>query len=263
MAFLEMRDVHKSFQTQRGHTHALANVDLSVEEGEFCAIIGPSGCGKSTLLRLIDGLIRPSSGEILLRGKRVENPGPDRGMVFQHSNLMPWRTVLKNVEFGLECLGMPAKVRRERALEYIDTVGLGGFVDHYPRQLSGGMQQRAGLARAFAIEPAILLMDEPFGALDAQTRVVLQGELERIWLKEGRTAVLVTHDMEEAVYLADRVACMSSRPGRFVEIIDVPFERPRSDELRSDARFAKIKAELWRALRGDAAKEARRSGESE
>jgi NitT/TauT family transport system ATP-binding protein len=250
---LVLEDVSKTFTTKRGRTlqetHALSDVSFSVEAGEFLVIIGASGCGKSTLLRMMDGLIAPSSGRILLRGEPISKPGPDRGVVFQHAHLMPWRTVRKNIEFGLECLGLDKAERRERSSKYISMVGLSGFEDHYPGQLSGGMQQRVGLARAFAVEPEILLMDEPFGALDAQTRLLLQAELERIWSFQRRTAVLITHDMEEALFLADRVVVLSSRPGRVSSILDVPFERPRRDAVRSDPTFGRMKLQLWEALK--------------
>lgn len=253
MSMLTVEGVSKTFTTKRGRTlhetHALSDVSFSVEAGEFLVIIGASGCGKSTLLRMMDGLIPPSSGRVLLRNEPITRPGPDRGVVFQHAHLMPWRTVRKNIEFGLECLGLDKAERRERSSKYIAMVGLSGFEDHYPGQLSGGMQQRVGLARAFAVEPEILLMDEPFGALDAQTRLVLQGELERIWSFERRTAVLITHDMEEALFLADRVVVLSSRPGRVSSIVDVPFERPRRDVVRSDPTFGRMKLQLWEALK--------------
>lgn len=253
MSMLTIEDVSKTFTTKRGgetrRTHALQNIDLVVEEGEFCVIIGASGCGKSTLLRLVDGLIHPSSGVVRIQGEPVTGPGPDRGVVFQHANLLPWRTVRGNIEFGLECLGFDKAERRRRSDRYIEMVGLSAFADHYPGQLSGGMQQRVGLARAFAVEPQILLMDEPFGALDAQTRLVMQAELEKIWELDRRTAVLITHDIEEAIFLADRVVVMSAHPGRVAEIVPIPFPRPRGDELRGDPEFGRLKAHLWNALR--------------
>lgn len=252
MTLLVLEDVGKSFSVRRERKdeeiRALWGVNLDIHEGEFLAIIGASGCGKSTLLRLIDGLLAPSTGRILMHGEPLTGPGPERGVVFQHSNLLPWRTALRNVELGLESQKVPAAQRRERARTYLDMVGLGGFERAYPSQLSGGMQQRVGLARALAIEPEILLLDEPFGALDAQTRVVLQSELERIWSLQRRTAVLVTHDIEEAIFLADRIMVMSSRPGRVKEMVEVDFPRPRRDALRGDARFARLKSYLWEAL---------------
>lgn len=252
MKILTISNVSKTFKIQKNRsyttTHALEDVSLEVEDGEFIAIIGASGCGKSTLLRMIDGLDFPTTGEIRLRGEIVTGPGPDRGVVFQQPSLLPWRTVQSNIEFGLECNGVPAAERARRAAQYIELVGLGGFEKHYPSQLSGGMQQRVGLARAYAVDPGILLLDEPFGALDAQTRVVLQTELERVWRAEQKTTVLITHDMEEAVYLADRVIVMGNRPGRVTDIVEVPFARPRDEALRASAEFGALKQRLWRSL---------------
>lgn len=252
-SLLTLHNIGKTFTVRHGkadeETHALADVNLEVESGEFCTIIGASGCGKSTLLRIIDGLLAPTSGEIRLSERPITGPGLDRGFVFQQSNLLPWRTVLRNVEFGLECKGVSPPDRRRRARYYIELVGLEGFENHLPGQLSGGMQQRVGLARAFAIEPQILLLDEPFGALDAQTRVELQAELERIWAYERRTSLLVTHDIEEAIFLADRVIIMSRRPGCIRELIDVPFPRPRSDAIRVEPKFAELKGRLWEGLK--------------
>jgi NitT/TauT family transport system ATP-binding protein len=253
MSLLAIENVSKTFNAKRGSTVqgtlALTDVSLTVDDGEFVVIIGSSGCGKSTLLRLIDGLIAPSEGTVTIHGREVTGPGPDRGVVFQHANLLAWRTVRANIEFGLECLGIDKTERRRRATQYLEMVGLTPFENHYPAQLSGGMQQRVGLARAFAVEPEILLMDEPFGALDAQTRLIMQTELERIWSSNRRTAILITHDMEEALFLADRIVVMSSHPGRVSRIIDVPFARPRRDAVRGDPRFAEMKAMLWDALK--------------
>ncbi|MCU1443985.1 MAG: transporter ATP-binding protein [Cryobacterium sp.] len=252
MSILSIRDVSKTFTIRRSRkqtsTHAIAELSLEVEEGEFIAIIGASGSGKSTLLRLIDGLDFPTTGEIRLRGQIIKGPGSDRAVVFQHPNLLPWRTVRRNVEFGLECNRVPAAERAVLIAKYLDLVGLTGFEDHFPAQLSGGMQQRVGLARAYAVHPEILLLDEPFGALDAQTRVVLQTELERVWQTERKTTILITHDMEEAVYLADRVVVMGSRPGRVVDVVDIPFGRPRGYEVRASAEFGELKARLWSSL---------------
>jgi NitT/TauT family transport system ATP-binding protein len=249
---LTIRDVSKTFTIRKSRTqtstHALAGVSLDVAEGEFVAVIGASGSGKSTLLRMIDGLDAPSSGEILLRGQPVTGPGSDRGVVFQHPHLLPWRTVQRNVEFGLECTGVAKSARAGRAVEVLSLVGLSGFENHYPAQLSGGMQQRVGIARAYAVNPSMLLLDEPFGALDAQTRVILQQDLERLWQSQRKTTILITHDMEEAVYLAGRVVVMGNRPGRVVDIIDVPFARPRDYDLRATPEFGALKARLWHAL---------------
>ena len=251
--FLSIKEVTKTFSARRNavveKVIALAPLDLAIEEGEFVAIVGPSGCGKSTLLRIIDGLQPADEGEVRIRGEIVTGPGPDRGMVFQHHNLMPWRTVRRNVEYGLENQKLKKESRQSIAMEWLAKVDLDGFADFHPNQLSGGMQQRVGLARALAINPDILLMDEPFGALDAQTRIQLQDELERLWRSARKTVVFVTHDIEEALYLADRVVVMSARPGRIVEDIKVPFPRPRTDELRGDSEFGELKSRIWNLLR--------------
>lgn len=252
-AFLHVDGVSKTFNIRQKKVaeavHALDVIDLDITEGEFVSIVGPSGCGKSTLLRIIDGLQPADQGAIRIRGKEVTSPGPDRGMVFQHHNLMPWRTVRRNVEYGLETLHLSREERRQRAMGWLEKVHLEGFADFHPMQLSGGMQQRVGLARALAIDPDILLMDEPFGALDAQTRVRLQGELEQLWSQARKTVVFVTHDIEEALYLSDRVVVMSARPGRVLEDVNVPFDRPRGDTIRGDAKFARLKSQVWDVLR--------------
>ncbi|MCK4397916.1 MAG: ABC transporter ATP-binding protein [Methanophagales archaeon] len=206
---------------------ALEDISIEVKPAEFLCIIGPSGCGKTTLLRMIAGLDHPSSGEIILDGKEVKGPSPDRGMVFQEFSLFPWRTVLKNVEFGLEIKGVGDKARGEIAEKYIELVGLQGFENHYPYELSGGMKQRVAIARALATEPSILLMDEPFGSVDAQTRNILQEELLEIWKRTKKTVLFVTHSVDEAVYLADRVAVMSARPGCLIKCLDIDIPRPR------------------------------------
>jgi NitT/TauT family transport system ATP-binding protein len=219
-------------------------------EGDFVALLGPSGCGKSTLLRIIDGLTPPTSGTVRLNGRTLTKPGPDRAMVFQGHDLLPWRTVTRNVEFGLEMLGISKAERRSRALEMLDLVGLTDFADFYPAQLSGGMAQRVGLARALVMDPELLLMDEPFGALDALTRIVLQRELERILSASRRSVLFVTHDLEEAIFLGDRVLVLSSRPARIIEDVRVPFDRPRDQGLRGDSHFAELKAHVWNVLQG-------------
>ena len=206
---------------------ALEDISIEVKPAEFLCIIGPSGCGKTTLLRMVAGLDHPSSGEIILDGKEVKGPSPDRGMVFQEFSLFPWRTVLKNVEFGLEIKGVGDKARGEIAEKYIELVGLQGFENHYPYELSGGMKQRVAIARALATEPSILLMDEPFGSVDAQTRNILQEELLEIWKRTKKTVLFVTHSVDEAVYLADRVAVMSARPGCLIKCLDIDIPRPR------------------------------------
>ena len=251
---VQIERVSKSFRkTVKEHTtevKALADVSLSVRANEFISIIGPSGCGKTTLLKMIDGLIPYDSGQILIGGKLVSAPGPDRAVVFQSFALLPWRTVLANVEFSLELRQIPKENRAKTARDYLARVGLAEFENHYPHELSGGMQQRAGLARALAVNPSILLMDEPFGAVDAQTRQLLQEELLQLWQRERKTVIFVTHSMDEAVYLSDRVVVMTPRPGRVAEILDVPLSRPRvSEEVRRDPGFVELTNYIWESLK--------------
>lgn len=248
-AQVDIQNVSLTFETKRsGRVQALEDFSLTIEPGTFCCIVGPSGCGKSTLLRIIDGLQKPDSGRVLLNGKTIEKPTLDIGFVFQRYNLLPWRSVLANVEFGLENLGVPKEKRRETAVHWMKVVGLEGFEQHYPGQLSGGMQQRVGLIRALAIDPKILLMDEPFGAVDDLTRMKLQEELLNLWERDNKTVVFVTHDIEEALYLADKVIVMSARPGRISEVFDVDLPRPRNPEIRALPDFAKLKGEVLRCL---------------
>jgi NitT/TauT family transport system ATP-binding protein len=251
---IEISGVSKIFPAKRGQEPVLAlkDVDLTVKDNEFLTILGPSGCGKTTLLRLIAGLIRWDGGEITVDGKPVRGPGPERAMVFQSFALMPWATVTENICFGPELRGVGKSEREARAQELIEIVGLSGFEKRYPGELSGGMQQRVGLARALAVQPKVLLMDEPFGALDEQTRRLLQEELLGIWEKQRTTVVFITHSMEEAVLLGDRVVLMSARPGRIDEIVPVPMARPRSrdvDSVSGSAEFAEITTQLWSKLR--------------
>jgi NitT/TauT family transport system ATP-binding protein len=246
---VEVKGLTMSFETRGGRMTVLDNVDLSLPGGTFCCIVGPSGCGKSTMLRIVDGLLPCDSGEVNLGGERVRQPSLERGFVFQQFNLLPWRTVIGNVEFGLENLKVEKKERRQRAHKWLELVDLKGFEDHYPAQLSGGMQQRVGLARALAVEPEILLMDEPFGSVDDQTRMLLQEELLRIWERDHKTVLFVTHDIEEALFLGDVVVVMSPRPGRILKTVEVPFARPRKDELRGEAEFARVKQAIWEQLR--------------
>ena len=251
---VEIQGVSKSFyKTVKESTtevKALADVSLSIRENEFVSIIGPSGCGKTTLLKMIDGLIPYDSGKIVIDGKQVTAPGPDRAVVFQAFALLPWRTVLANVEFSLELRRLPKENRTNIARDYLKRVGLADFENHYPHELSGGMQQRAGLARALAVNPSILLMDEPFGAVDAQTRQLLQEELLELWQRERKTVIFITHSMDEAVYLSDRVVVMTPRPGKVAEILDVPLPRPRvSEEVRRDAKFVDLTNYIWESLK--------------
>lgn len=249
---LVIRDLGKTyFDLYTGqHVAAVEGVSLEIRNGEFVSILGPSGCGKTTLLNIIAGFIAPTRGEILLNGRRIQGPGPDRGVVFQTFALFPWKTVLDNVGFGLKMRGMP-KVERDRiAREYITLVGLTGFEDRYPHELSGGMQQRVGVARVLANNPELLLMDEPFASVDAQTRMTLQEELTRIWEDRRPTILFITHDVEEAVFLANRVIVLSARPGRIRETIDVPLSRPRSwHRLVEDAGFKSLVARILSLVR--------------
>ena len=232
---------------------ALDDVSLEVANREFVALLGPSGCGKSTLLYLIGGFLPVERGGIAVDGKRIAGPGPDRGIVFQHFALFPWKTVRGNILYGLERQGMPKAEREKRAMEFIDMVGLSGFEDSYPSQLSGGMRQRTAIARTLAFDPTILLMDEPFGALDAQTRGLMQSELLRIWQRTPKTVIFVTHDVQEAVYLADRVAVMSARPGRIKTIVDTKFDK-NADDLFKEKEFVEKVDEIWHLVREEAIK---------
>jgi NitT/TauT family transport system ATP-binding protein len=234
---------------------ALKDIHFDVKSGEFMVIVGPSGCGKSTLLDLLGGLTKPTSGQILLDGVPITGPALDRGIVFQQYALFPWKTAKGNIEFGLEAKGVPAKEREDRAKEFLELVGLKGFEDRYPHELSGGMKQRVAIARSLAYDPDVLLMDEPFAALDAQTRETLQSELLRIWEKTGKTIVFITHGIDEAVYLGQRVAVMTSRPGRVKDIIDIPFAgRSKEEDLRADPEFGHLRHEIWELLRDEVTK---------
>jgi ABC-type nitrate/sulfonate/bicarbonate transport system ATPase subunit len=254
---VEVRGVNKWYPRQSGDglLHVLNDVSLSCDERTFTCLVGPSGCGKSTLLRIIDGLIPPDSGEVFIGGQKVREPSLERGFVFQQFNLLPWRSVIGNVEFGLENLGVKKDERRRRAEEVIKLVDLEGFEHYFPAQLSGGMQQRVGLARALAVEPSILLMDEPFGSVDDQTRMLLQDELLKIWQRDQKTVIFVTHDIEEALYLGDRIVVMRARPSRISRTMDVPFERPRTDRIRGSPDMARLKQEIWDELKAGASVE--------
>jgi NitT/TauT family transport system ATP-binding protein len=228
---------------------ALSDIDFEVRDNEFVTVIGPSGCGKTTLLRIIAGLIPYNRGEVSIDERPVTGPGPERAVVFQNFALMPWADVLGNVSFGLEIRGVAKSEAEAKAKELIRLVGLDGFERRLPKELSGGMQQRVGLARALAVNPQILLMDEPFGALDEQTRRLLQEQLLQLWERERKTVVFITHSMEEAVMLGDRVMLMTPRPGRVKEMIDVPLKRPRSRDVEKSPAFVDIKEYLWENLR--------------
>lgn len=239
-------NIGKVYHGEQGDVVALEDLSFRVDEGEFFSIVGPSGCGKSTLLRILARLIPETSGSFEV--ERRDDSRPENSMVFQEHALFPWRTVKRNVEFGLEMRGVSEANRSGIALEYIEKVGLGGFEDAYPHQLSGGMQQRVNIARAFANDPEVLLMDEPLGALDAQTRQVLQEELMRIWSEENKTVVYITHSLEEAILMSDRIGLMTSRPGTLKEIYDVDIPRPRTHETRNTDQFNELYAELWDSL---------------
>ncbi len=235
--------------TQRGRRfEALRDVSIDVDAGEFISIVGASGCGKTTLLRITDGLRTPSRGEVLVDGRPVTGPGPDRGFVFQQDALFPWRTVLDNVIFGLEVQGRKRAESRARADGLVRLVGLAGFEQHFPHELSGGMRQRANLARALTIDPDILLMDEPFASLDAQTREIMQAELLRIWRSNKKTVLFVTHQIDEAVFLADRVIVMTSRPGQVKAVLDVDIARPRDLSVKRTPRFLELVDEIWKMI---------------
>ncbi len=239
-----------------GTVVAFRQLNLTVTRDEVLCVVGPSGCGKTTLLRSIGGLTPLSSGSILVQGKRVTGPPEGVATVFQHFGLLPWKTVYDNAAFGLAMVGAPRAVIQERVGHYLSLVGLDGFQRHYPYQLSGGMQQRVGLVRALALNPSVLLMDEPFAALDAQTREVLQEELLRLMQRpdERKTVVFITHSIDEAILLGDRIAVLSSRPGRVREMLDVPFARPRDvSAVRADPRFAELREHIWSELRPEAA----------
>ncbi|MFI6182579.1 MULTISPECIES: ABC transporter ATP-binding protein [unclassified Nonomuraea] len=249
-----IRNVGKEFTVRDAEEPftALSGIDLDVREGEFLTLVGPSGCGKSTLLDLVAGLTAPTTGEIVVNGAPVTGPGLDRGIVFQQYALFPWRTALANVAFGLEAKGVPRAERTERARRHLELVGLSGFEDRYPHELSGGMRQRVAIARSLAFDPDVLLMDEPFAALDAQTRESLQEELLRIWQHTRKTVIFITHGIDEAVYLGQRVAVMTSRPGRIKEIIEVEFDS-REGDLRAHPRFGEYRHHVWGLLRDEVA----------
>ena len=245
MSFLQVRGVERRFDT----TLALQATDLDVAENDFITILGPSGCGKSTLLRIVAGLDRQTAGEVMLDGRRIAGPGADRGMVFQSYTLFPWLTVLDNVCFGLGERGLPRDQQLDIAHSFLLKVGLKGFAKHYPKQLSGGMQQRTALARALANNPRMLLMDEPFGALDHQTRELMQELLQGIWEAEQKTVLFVTHDIDEAVFMGTRVVVMSARPGRIKLDRVVPLAHPRHYAVKTTPAFMELKAELTEAVR--------------
>jgi len=252
--YLELDSVSKTFVIERRRQQeelcVLKDVSFGVAEGSFVALCGPSGCGKSSVLMAADGLIPISGGRISIQGTAVTKPGPDRAMVFQDASLMPWRTVLDNVAFGLELTGVGKAERLRTAREFVQLVGLGGREESHPHQLSGGMRQRVGIARALAMDPAVLLMDEPFGALDAQTRELMAGELLRIWDLDRKTVLFVTHGIDEAIFLADRVLVMGGSPSRVAEVMEIDLPRPRDAAVRASAEFARYRTHLAGLLFG-------------
>ena len=241
---LEVKDLYKTFESPQGKVTALKNINFQTHRREFVCVIGPSGCGKSTLIRILAGLESPSSGQVLLDGQPKSEPGPDRGMVFQGYTLFPWLSIKKNVMFGLQMSGKSRVTAESEALQWIDLVGLSKFTDAYPHQLSGGMKQRVAIARALANQPRILLMDEPFGALDAQTRFKMQSNLIDIWRNIDITILFITHDLDEAIYLADRILVLKAHPGEVQELIEVPVPRPRSPDDFLSPEFLATKKRL-------------------
>ncbi|WP_440991833.1 ABC transporter ATP-binding protein [Haloarchaeobius baliensis] len=244
---IEVDKISKTYGSGDGAVHVLDDIEFHVPEREFVCVLGPSGCGKTTLMKMMDGLVEPTSGQIKIGGNVVTEPTDDAAVVFQNFELFPWRSTLDNVALGLEIRGMGEEKRYEVAREWIDKVGLGGFEDSLPSELSGGMQQRVGLARALAVDPEVLLMDEPFGALDAQTKDRMQTQLLKLWEREKKTVIFVTHDIRESIFLADRVLVMGEKPSGIVADIDIPFERPRWKDrisVENDERFEDIEREL-------------------
>jgi NitT/TauT family transport system ATP-binding protein len=256
MTALKIDQVSRTFPARAGRapTRALEPIDLGVGDNDFVTILGPSGCGKSTMLRIVAGLDRPSSGRVILDGREIEGPGADRGMVFQSYTLFPWLTVRDNIAFGLRERGISQGERRKIADEFIVRVGLTGFENHWPKQLSGGMQQRTAIARALANDPKILLLDEPFGALDNQTRALMQEMLLGIWERDQKTVLFVTHDIEEAIFLGSRVIVMSARPGRIKAEIGIDLPHPRSYRIKTTPEFVALKERLVEEIRGEALK---------
>ncbi|MBN8920218.1 MAG: ABC transporter ATP-binding protein [Rhizobiales bacterium] len=248
---IEVAHLDKTFVTVRNERiHALSDISLSVAEREFVTIVGPSGCGKSTLLKIVAGLLSATRGKVLLAGTAVDRPRRDIGIVFQNAVLLPWRTVLDNVLLPAEVQGLPRAAARERALALLQMVGLAGFENKYPMELSGGMQQRAAISRALVHDPNMLLMDEPFGALDAMTREQMNLDLQRIWMEAGKTIILITHSIPEAVFLGDRVIVMSARPGKIARVVDVDLPRPRTMDVMGDPEFGRMTSEIRRLLYG-------------
>jgi NitT/TauT family transport system ATP-binding protein len=251
---IEVSGLAKDFRTGGTVVHALADVSFAVGEGRFVTLVGPSGCGKSTLLQILAGLTSATRGEVRISGERIRAPMPDRiGMVFQDPTLLPWKTALANIEFPLDLRGVDRATRRRRCMELLDLMGLGEFADNYPHELSGGMRQRVAIARGLAPDPRLILMDEPFAALDEQTRTRMGHDLLEIWEKTGKTVFFITHSLSEAIYLSDTVLVMSPRPGRILDTIPIDFPRPRDLDLIGTERFGRIRNRIWHLI-GDAQK---------
>jgi len=251
---LHIHHVSKLYRADGNEVLAIDEIDLKIRNKEFATILGPSGCGKSTLLRIVAGLAKPTRGGVMLDGHVIEGPGQDRGMVFQSYTLFPWLTVKENIQFGLEIAGMPKGEQEQLAQEFVEKVGLKGFEKTYPRGLSGGMKQRVAIARALVNNPDILLLDEPFGALDAQTRSLMQELLTQVWEELHKTILFVTHDVEEAIFLSDRVFVMTARPGKVKAEIEISLDRPRSYELKANEAFLSLKKQALRLVREEAIK---------
>lgn len=242
---LKIDNVKKIFPSRNGEVVALNGITMNIKENEFVTVVGPSGCGKSTLLNIIAGLSMPTSGTVYCDDHEVQGTGTERGVVFQQYALFPWLTVRKNIEFGLKMQGIKREEIEKRVKKYVKMVDLEDFIDHYPKELSGGMKQRVAIARAYAVNPSVLLMDEPFGALDAQTRTQLQDELLKTWEREKKTCFFITHDVEEAIILGQKVVIMSARPGRIKEIVDIDIPYPRNQETKLSKEFLDVKSYIW------------------
>ncbi len=248
---IKIESLRKLFKRKSEEIEVIKGIDLDIKEGEFVSIVGPSGCGKSTFLHIVGGFINKTSGTVTVRGKEVDKPAPDRGMMFQEAALFPWRKVYGNVAWGLEVQGYSKGEIRERVEHYLTLVGLWEFRNHLPSELSGGMRQRVSLAKVLAFNPDVLLMDEPFGALDAQTRETMQSELQRIWSESKKSVLFVTHDIEEAVYLSDYVVVLTKRPAKVKEIIPIKLPRPREIEIRKSYEFVDYRNDIWDLLHGE------------
>lgn len=255
------KDLSVDFPTAQGPMRVLDKVSLDIRQGEFVSIIGPSGCGKTTLMNVLAGFVKPTSGQVLLDGRPVSAPGPDRGVIFQEYGVFPWLTVRKNIAFGLNLSGSKVAKDQQQAIveRYMGLMGLKDFADHYPKHLSGGMRQRLALARAYAVRPQFLLMDEPFGALDAQTRSAMQDLLLEVLQTENKTVMLITHSVEEAIYLSSRIVVVTARPARIRTVIDVPFGYPRAENVHEDPRFAELRTQIRELVMQEYAAQARQA----